>query len=94
MAWTGSTRRARLPDDWAKRRAAVLERDPVCQLRIVCSGSPSTEADHVKPGDDHRPSNLQGVCLPCHLKKSSAEGHAARVWRPRRRPTERHPGLF
>ena len=88
--WTGSTRRSRLPADWAQRRAAVLTRDPICRH---CHQAPATEADHIKAGDDHRLTNLQGLCLPCHLIKSSAEGHAARYAHPRRRPTEPHPGL-
>jgi 5-methylcytosine-specific restriction enzyme A len=92
--WAGSNRRARLPDDWHQRRATVIERDPTCRLRIVCHGAPSTEADHIQAGDDHRLTNLQGVCLPCHARKSSGEGHAARYRNPRRRPTEQHPGLF
>ena len=40
--WEGSNRRARLPDDWPQRRAAILKRDPTCRLRIVCQGAPST----------------------------------------------------
>ena len=94
MRWSGSNRRARLPADWRKRRAAVIERDPVCRLRLRCAGAPSTEADHIHAGDDHRLVALQGACLPCHLAKSSAEGHAARNRHSRRRPPEPHPGAI
>lgn len=93
-AWQGSNRQRRLPPDWAQRRATILRRDPTCQLRLACHGAPSTEADHINPGDDHRLANLQGACHPCHLIKSSAEGHAARYRFPRRRPAEQHPGLI
>ncbi len=88
--WTGSNRRSRLPDDWPQRRAAVIKRDPIC---MHCHQQPSTEADHKRAGDDHRLANLQGLCLSCHLAKSSAEGHAARYRNPRRRPAEAHPGV-
>lgn len=88
MSWQGSTRRSRLPADWNQRRATVLQRDPQCRLAYpnVCTVR-STEVDHIKAGDDHRLTNLQGVCHPCHKVKTNAE-----------RPTERrtpqpHPGL-
>lgn len=95
--WEGSTRRSRLPADWRQRRALVLRRDPICRLRLVCQGAPSTEADHRQPGDDHSLDNLQGACLPCHLKKSGAEGGRAphtRSPHQRRRPAEPHPGIL
>lgn len=93
-AWAGSTRRARLPKDWYTRiRPAVLRRDGYqCRLRYrdVCVGF-ATHVDHIRPGDDHRPSNLQAACEPCHQLKSAREGAAAR---PRlRRPPDPHPGL-
>jgi 5-methylcytosine-specific restriction protein A len=89
--WSASTRRARLPKDWAKRRRIVLQRDPTCQLRYTgCTGR-STEVDHIEPGDDHRLTNLQGACHPCHARKSALEGAAAKP--SRRRAPEPHPGL-
>ncbi len=92
--WVGSTRRSRLLANWATViRPAVLRRDQgVCQLRFpdVCV-SVATDVDHKKAGDDHRLSNLQAACAPCHRKKSAAEGAAAR---PRlHRPQETHPAL-
>ena len=88
MAWAGSDRKSRLPADWPKRRRIVLDRDPVCQLRTHCTGAPSTEVDHRDAGDDHRLSNLQGVCGPCHKHKTATE-------RPsQRRANEAHPGLL
>jgi 5-methylcytosine-specific restriction protein A len=91
-AWTGSTRRQRLPADWPERRLVVLERDGwQCKLRYrVCVGA-ATDADHIKRGDDHSLENLQAACQPCHRLKSSQEGHEARL--RLRRPPEPHPAL-
>lgn len=96
--WAGSTRRARLPNDWPKRRAAVLKRDNgVCH---VCRGPGADAVDHIIPGDDHSLENLapihDRVWPHCHRRKSAAEGsRAAQAKRiPRRRPEEPHPGLI
>lgn len=78
IAWAGSTRRQRLPTDWNGRRAAVLIRDPFCNLQIICEGAISTEVDHIVRGDDHDLDNLQGVCAPCHAHKTAAEAAQAR----------------
>jgi 5-methylcytosine-specific restriction protein A len=64
-----------------KNRKAVLERDPYCKLRFagICTIR-STHCDHIIPvsaGGSDDLSNLQGVCNPCHLRKTSYEGHAA-----------------
>lgn len=89
MTWNTSTRRRRLPADWPTIRRRILQRDPTC---TDCHAGPATEVDHVTRGDDHSDGNLTGLCTPCHGKKSSAEGHAAR---PRlARPAEAHPGLI
>lgn len=91
-AWRGSTRRSRLPSDWAARRRAVLVRDRGrCH---VCGKPGATEVDHVQPGDDHSLTNLAAIHRTCHATKSAREGGQA-AWRnrpPRRRPAERHPG--
>lgn len=96
MAWEGSTRGARLPDDWQERRLRVLRRDGYrCQIPdshgVPCL-EPAGEVDHVERGDDHALENLRAACRACHARKSSAEGNAARL--RRRRPPERHPGLI
>lgn len=92
--WKGSDRRARLPSGWAKIRARILARDPVC---VLCDVRPSTHCDHiVAKADDHSDTGLQGVCGPCHDQKSAREGAAAakEAGRPSRlRPPEQHPGL-
>jgi 5-methylcytosine-specific restriction protein A len=73
--WATSTRSARLPRGWEKLRRFVLDRDPICR---ICGNASSTEVDHVVPGDDHRLSNLQGVCAPCHKSKTQGEAQRAR----------------
>lgn len=92
--WHGSDRKARLPSGWAKIRARILARDPVCKL---CGVRPSTHCDHiVAKADDHSETGLQGVCGPCHDQKSAREGAAAAKAKgqpTRKRPPEQHPGL-
>ena len=75
VAWAGSTRRSRLPPDWERRRRAVLARDELCN---VCRNAISTEVDHIEAGDNHDLDNLQGICAPCHQRKTQAEAAAAR----------------
>lgn len=93
--WNSSNRRKRLPKNWNSLRKTVLKRDPQCKLRYEGCQSRSTEVDHVIAGDDHRLTNLQGVCGFCHRLKSSAEGRKANQERRslRLRPQEKHPGL-
>ncbi|MYY79777.1 MULTISPECIES: HNH endonuclease [unclassified Streptomyces] len=94
--WKGSTRRQRLPSNWASKiRPAAHARNPehICHL---CGQPGGDYLDHKKPGDDHSPDNLDWahdrVPPHCHRYKSSREGLAAR---PRRNRTpEAHPGLL
>jgi 5-methylcytosine-specific restriction endonuclease McrA len=92
--WKGSDRVQRLPSGWRKIRAEILARDPIC---VLCGVRPSAFCDHIEAKvDDHSPQGLQGVCGPCHDRKSSAEGNAAQRANPRpgrQRPEEPHPGL-
>jgi 5-methylcytosine-specific restriction protein A len=92
--WGTSTRLSRLPKNWRKIRKQVLERDPTCR---ICGVRPSVIADHIEAmKDDHRLEALQGVCDPCHRRKTAAEAAAARAASPRptrMRPPEPHPGL-
>ena len=74
--WAGSTRRARLPNDWRKRRRAVLTRDAfTCQ---ACGGArcgnQRLEVDHITRGDDHSLANPQTLGHLCHSRKTSKEG--------------------
>lgn len=100
MAWTTSDRAARLPRDWAERRAFVAARAAGrCEAALNdgsrCEGI-GAECDHIRRGDDHRVENLQWLCSWHHKRKTRrealtglAELRAAR--QPRRRP---HPGLI
>lgn len=94
-AWEGSTRRRRLPANWdSELRPAVFARDgDVCWW---CGEPGADEIDHKKRGDDHRLENLGPIHgwrtgRDCHKKKSSQEGHAARL--TRNRPPDVHPAL-
>lgn len=103
--WRGSTRRVRLPPNWAE----------ICRMvrahhdgRSHACGHPgASDIDHLNRGDDHSLANLAPICgrncphckaehrPPCHVVKSSREGgQAAQAARPKRtRPAERHPGM-
>ncbi|WP_201724380.1 hypothetical protein [Streptomyces antimycoticus] len=50
--------------------------------------------DHIIPGNDHRPENLQALREQHHAIKSSHEGNTARWAVRRQRPPKRHPGLL
>lgn len=91
MTWQTSTRRQRLPKDWPAIRRRILRRDAyVCH---VCGQPGADQVDHIIRGDDHSDTNLAAIHdNPCHRRKSSAEGHAARP--RRRRQADKHPGLL
>jgi 5-methylcytosine-specific restriction protein A len=94
--WVGSTRAARLPQDWPQRTAYVWARDgDTCW---ICNQNGADTIDHKNYGDDHSVENLAPVhdrTPPhCHRYKSSREGNAVR-WRYKQaRPQEKHPGLL
>jgi len=101
-AWEGSDRRSRLPDNWESLRRDVLERDGG-RCRWIEGGrrcnAPATDVDHIRPGDDHSPSNLRSLCGPHHQVKSSREGAFAlarkrKQIRQRFRRNEQHPGVI
>jgi 5-methylcytosine-specific restriction protein A len=105
VSWEGSTRRDRLPSWWPVTVRRILKRDPVCRCEgcIKClwpfGNQPagchrqSKEVDHVVPGDDHRDSNLRGICGPCHGRKSAMEGVAAKTRKSKYGQSEPpHPG--
>jgi 5-methylcytosine-specific restriction endonuclease McrA len=71
LSASGSTRR------WRRIRARILQRDPICTLRLVCAGAPSTQVDHRVPrwaGGSDDDSNLRGSCGPCNLARGAGEG--------------------
>jgi 5-methylcytosine-specific restriction protein A len=61
---------------WKKLRKIVLARDPICK---ICNKAPSKEVDHIIPrlptqhAADVTEEELQGLCKPCHSKKTRAE---------------------
>ena len=63
---------------WRRLRILILHRDPVCK---VCDRRASWEVDHIKPlrlGGTNRWWNLQGLCKPCHSRKTLREQAAIR----------------
>jgi 5-methylcytosine-specific restriction enzyme A len=98
-SWQGSDRKSRLPADWHRLRAVVLKR---CNMRCewVENGqrcfNAATDVDHIIRGDLHDLSNLQGLCNPHHLIKTSREAHAVREKRRKllRLPEEKQPGII
>lgn len=93
--WSSSSRRQELPPNWEEIRQEVLDdANGVCEIRGPRCKGWATDVDHIRRGNDHRRSNLQAACGPCHLQKSSAEGVAQRAKKRamRRRPQDRHPG--
>lgn len=94
--WTGSNRRARLPKDWERRRAATRDRaggrcegitlhDEQRWHVSTCDGI-GTQCDHDKRGDDHSLANLRWLSAECHKRKTQAEKPS------RKRAAEPHPG--
>lgn len=95
MTWATSTRRARLPRDWAKRVATVKRRARgQCQAEThepECDGI-GAQCDHMMPGDNHSLRNLQWLSEPCHRAKTQRESQSARgVGAGRLRSPARHP---
>ncbi len=58
---------------WQRFRLMVIARDPIC---CSCGRKLATEVDHIKPksaGGGDEAENLQGLCKPCHTRKTYAE---------------------
>jgi len=59
---------------WTKLRKLVLAEQPICKMPGCWE--PSAEVDHIVPkakgGTDDR-DNLQGLCKPCHSRKTASE---------------------
>lgn len=98
MAWHTSTRAQRLPPNWPVLRADTIRRARGrCEAKRhhpQCDGT-GTEVDHITPGDDHRPTNLQALSTACHKAKTARETAArnSRYARMRKR-SETHPGAI
>jgi len=70
---------------WQKVRKAVLRRDPLCTIAVLCGGTAgSTVVDHIVPARVHCATggsfwdkrNLQGSCKRCHDYKTAKEDGA------------------
>lgn len=50
-----------------------------CQIgyRSVCVGI-ATQVDRIDNSGDYTEANCQAACEPCHIKKTSTEGHQAK----------------
>lgn len=77
--WSESNRKQSLPNNWAALRMSILQRDNfIC---YICGRPGADSVDHIKPGQDHSPSNLaaahQNIPPFCHRTKSAQEGAAA-----------------
>ena len=69
--------RARLPKHWVWLRATILERDGFKCVR--CGSRNRLEVDHIEPGDNHAPDNLQTLCRNCHITKTANENRIHHV---------------
>jgi 5-methylcytosine-specific restriction protein A len=78
----GRTQRTRTPEHNAWAAQVLINADHRCQIRYagICTGH-AQHADHIKPvtegGLEFDPTNGQAACEPCHIAKSSDEGHRA-----------------
>lgn len=79
MAWPKTTRQSRgYGAAWGKLRRAALARDKhLCQLCLKKKKvTPAKEVDHAKrkaDGGTDDLSNLQSLCTPCHIDKTTVE---------------------
>lgn len=97
MWGTDSRKRTSTPQHRAQRLRILARDNHQCQLRYSCCIGRANEMDHEgnhASGGSDADANMQAVCRPCHLRKSSAEGHQAQAIRRARLklPVEDHPG--
>jgi len=95
--WHGTARRDRLPPDWSRIRARILQRDShrcTWVERGQRCTTAATDVDHRVNNDDDSDSNLRALCSYHHRKKTAVEGNAAKaaLKAKARREPEPHPG--
>lgn len=99
MAWVNGGPGSKIPIGVKREVADRQHHQCATHNPQVCTGA-IDEYDHIinvkALGIDRAhandPSNIQGLCIPCH--KDKTQGEAAEARRRRRfRPAERHPGL-
>ncbi|MDK8350359.1 HNH endonuclease signature motif containing protein [Gleimia europaea] len=94
--WATSTRNKRLPNNWPQLRQQVAQRaGGKCQAthhHPQCNRI-GTECDHITPGDNHHPDNLQWLNHYCHKQKTQQENKTRQQNRAqlKQRPQEKHP---
>ncbi|WP_430517304.1 HNH endonuclease [Glutamicibacter creatinolyticus] len=106
MAWSTSSRREELPDNWPELRSIVIHRaSGRCEARHKSGRrcwDKGTDVDHIRPhaeGGSDELSNLQLLCQWHHGRKSSAEGGRGfqRNYQKLKaltvREAEKHPGV-
>lgn len=80
--WSGSTRRAELPPDWARRRRQRFEQDDWTCTEPGCTHHDPTgrtlECDHIGDKHDHRIESLRTKCKPHHLTHTLDQARAGR----------------
>jgi 5-methylcytosine-specific restriction endonuclease McrA len=99
VTWTNGGAGSHIPE--RSKRAVRRRQHNSCAIidASICLGT-IDEYDHVvnlasldiERRHANDPALLQGLCKPCHAKKTSAEGHAAKRAKRFRKPLE-HPGL-
>lgn len=66
------------PAGWTALAGTILARDPWCR---ACHAAPSQEVNHIvgrKQGGSDDPSNLEGLCRPCHALVTAAQAAEGR----------------
>lgn len=60
---------------WTRLRNVYIRNNPVCELKVKCTGAAAVEVDHklsiANGGERLDESNLQSVCKRCHAWKTA-----------------------
>lgn len=82
MAWKGKAQPAALRRGGSVWKAVVLRAGGQCQATYSDTGGRcvegGTDLDHITPGFNHDPDNLQWLCAYHHKVKTAREARAAR----------------